>query len=351
MKPKENTLAIPSDYQEFLANLKARIRSTQIQAAVSVNQYLILLYWQIGQDILNRQKEQGWGAKVIDRLAKDLRAEFPEMKGFSTRNLKYMRAFAEAYPEKTFVQAAPAQITWYHNTTLLDKVSSPDERIWYIHKTIENGWSRDVLVHQIESGLYKRQGKAITNFNRTLPASQSELAQQLIKDPYIFDFLGIGEEARERELEGALLSQLSKFLLELGIGFAFVGRQYHLEVGGDDYYIDLLFYHVRLRFYIVIELKIGEFQPEYAGKVNFYLSAVDDLLRHPDDRPSIGLILCKARNRVVAEYSLRDMSKPIGVSEYRLTEALPEDLENNLPDIQALEAELEKVDVPAEEKN
>ncbi len=351
MKPKENTLAIPSDYQEFLANLKARIRSTQIQAAVSVNQYLILLYWQIGQDILNRQKEQGWGAKVIDRLAKDLRAEFPEMKGFSTRNLKYMRAFAEAYPEKTFVQAAPAQITWYHNTTLLDKVSSPDERIWYIHKTIENGWSRDVLVHQIESGLYKRQGKAITNFNRTLPASQSELAQQLIKDPYIFDFLGIGEEARERELEGALLSQLSKFLLELGIGFAFVGRQYHLEVGGEDYYIDLLFYHLRLRCYIVIELKIGEFQPEYAGKVNFYLSAVDDLLRHPDDRPSIGLILCKARNRVVAEYSLRDMSKPIGVSEYRLTEALPEDLENNLPDIQALEAELEKVDVPAEEKN
>lgn len=340
MKPKENTLAIPSDYQEFLANLKARIRSTQIQAAVSVNQYLILLYWQIGQDILNRQKEQGWGAKVIDRLAKDLRAEFPEMKGFSTRNLKYMRAFAEAYPEKTFVQAAPAQITWYHNTTLLDKVSSPDERIWYIHKTIENGWSRDVLVHQIESGLYKRQGMAVSNFERTLPRLQSELAQQLLKDPYVFDFLGLGEEARERELEDALLTQLSRFLLELGVGFAFVGRQYHLEVGGEDYYTDLLFYHLRLRCYVVIELKIGEFQPEFAGKVNFYLSAADDLLRHPDDKPSIGIILCKTRNRVIAEYSLRDMSKPIGVAEYRLTMALPDELKDSLPDIPTLETQL-----------
>lgn len=332
--------ALPPNYVQFLTDLKSRIRSAQLKAAVSVNQEMILLYWQIGADILIRQKEEGWGAKIIDRLAADLRLEFPEIKGFSTRNLKYMRAFAEAYPEKTIVHQLGAQIPWRHHCVLLDKISSHDERVWYIRKTIENGWSRDVLVHQIESGLYQRQGKALTNFERTLPKAQSELAHQILKDPYSFDFLGLGEEAKERELEDALLAHLSKFLLELGLGFAFVGRQYHLEVGGEDFYIDLLFYHLRLRCFIVIELKIGEFQPEYAGKMNFYLSAVDDLLREFKDQPSIGLILCKTKNRVVVEYSLRDTSKPIGIAEYRLTSVLPEELKNNLPDSNALESQL-----------
>lgn len=335
-----NLIALPAKYVEFLKGLKARIRSAQLKAAVSVNREMIVLYWQIGSDIVARQKKEGWGTKIIDRLAADLRLEFPEIKGFSPRNLKYMRAFAEVYSDKLFVQQLAAQIPWYHNCILLDKISNAEERIWYIHKTIENGWSRDVLIHQIESGLYKRQGKALTNFERTLPKPQSELAHQILKDPYSFDFLGLGEEAKEHELEDALLAHLSKFFLELGVGFAFVGRQYFLEVGGEDFYIDLLFYHLRLRCFIVIDLKIGEFQPEFAGKMNFYLSAVDDLLRQSDDQPSIGLILCKTKNRVIAEYSLRDTSKPIGVSEYRLTSILPKELQNSLPDSTALENQL-----------
>jgi len=262
------------------------------------------------------------------------------MKGFSPRNLKYMRAFAEAWPDEPIVQEALAQITWYHNLTLLEKVKDPAERLWYAHQTIEHGWSRNVLVHQIESRLYERQGKAITNFERTLPAPQSDLAQSLVKDPYIFDFLSLGPEVQERDLERALLNHLRDFLLEMGKGFAFVGSQYRLEVGGDEFFIDLLFYQLRLRCYVVIELKVGEFKPEYTGKMNFYLSAVDDLLRHPEDRPSIGLILCKSQNRLIAEYALRDISKPMGVATYRLTSALPAELQEKLPSIEELEKEL-----------
>jgi predicted nuclease of restriction endonuclease-like (RecB) superfamily len=251
-----------------------------------------------------------------------------------------MRAFAEAWPDELFVQQVAAQLPWFHNCVLLDKLTTSSEREWYASKAIENGWSRNILVHQIDTRLHLRIGEAQTNFARTLPPPQSELAQQVLKDPYTFDFLGLGEEARERDLQRALIEHLRAFLLELGLGFAFVGSEYHLEVGGQDFYLDLLFYHFRLRCFVAIDLKIGEFQPEYAGKMNFYLSAVDDLLRGEHDHPSIGLILCRARNRIIDEYALRDLSKPIGVSAYQLTQALPESLKGSLPTIEDLEAEL-----------
>jgi predicted nuclease of restriction endonuclease-like (RecB) superfamily len=331
---------IPRDYGDFLRELKDRIRQAQLRAALSVNRELVLLYWRIGRDILERQKLHGWGAKIIDRLAVDLRTEFAEMKGFSPRNLKYMRAFAEACPDESFVQQVAAQIPWFHNCVLLDKVKDSAEREWYAHQTLRNGWSRNVLVHQIESGLHKRQGKAVTNFSQTLPPSQSDLAKQILKDPYNFDFLTLGDAARERDLERALLDHLRDFLLELGVGFSFVGSQKLIEVGGEDFYIDLLFYHLHLRCYVVIDLKMERFKPEHAGKMNFYLSAVDDLLRHPDDKPSIGLILCKTKNKLIAEYALRDTRKPIGVSAYKLTHSLPKQIKGQLPTIEELEKEL-----------
>ncbi|MEK6680603.1 MAG: PDDEXK nuclease domain-containing protein [Nitrospirota bacterium] len=339
-QPLAQLIKSPSGYAKLLEDLKTKIRSAQIRAGLAANRELVLLYWEIGRQILQRQRNEGWGSKIIDHLAHDLSREFPEMKGFSPRNLKYMRAFAEAYPDKQFVQQLAAQIPWFHSCVIMDKVRIPSEREWYIRQTIQHGWSRNILVHQIESGLYHRQGKALTNFDRTLPAPQSELAQQILKDPYVFDFLSIGKEAKERDLEKALLEQIRLFLLELGVGFSFVGSQYHLEVGGEDFYIDLLFYHLRLRCFVVIDLKIGEFQPEYAGKMNFYLSAVDDLLRHRDDHPSIGIILCKTKNKVIAEYALRDTRKPIGVSGYKLTETLPKNLKGELPSIKELQGSI-----------
>ncbi len=328
---------IPEGYDEFLGDLKERIRSAQVQAVLAVNRELVLLYWSLGRDILQRQKQQGWGAKVIERLSADLRSSFPEMKGFSRTNLLYMRAFAEAYSDEQIVQQVAGQIPWFHNCTILDKVKNPTERLWYIQQTIQHGWSRNVLVHQIESGLYRRQGKATTNFERTLPKPQSELAEQLLKDPYNFEFLSLGKDAHERDLERGLIDHIRDFLLELGVGFAFVGSQYHLEVGGQDFYIDLLFYHLQLRCYVVVELKMSDFQPEFSGKMNFYLSAIDDLLRHPDDQPSIGIILCRGKNQAIAEYALRDLNKPIGVSAYQLQNALPEQLKSSLPTIEELE--------------
>jgi predicted nuclease of restriction endonuclease-like (RecB) superfamily len=332
----------PEGYDEFLQNLKQRIRTAQVKAVFAVNRELILLYWQIGRGILQRQREAGWGAKIIERLAADLHREFPGMTGFSRTNLLYMRAFAAAWPEEPFVQQVVGQIPWGHNLRILDLVKTPQERQWYIYRAIEHGWSRNVLVHQIESGLYRRQGKALTNFQATLPAPQSELAQQVLKDPYNFDFLTLTEDAREKELESGLLEHLRKFLLELGVGFAFVGSQYPLEIGGEDFKLDLLFYHIRLRCFVVIDLKMGPFKPEHAGKMNFYLAAIDDLLRHQDDQPSIGIILCKSKNAIIAEYALHDATKPIGVSEYRLTTSLPSNLRGNLPTIKELEAELKK---------
>jgi len=339
-------LSIPGDYPKFLNDLRERIHKAQVKAALSVNSEMVMLYWSIGRDILNRQKKQGWGTKVTQRLSEDLKTSFPHMKGFSARNLVYMQTFARAWPKKQFTQQIAAQIPWHHNCVILDKITSSQEREWYIRATIEYGWSRPVLVHQIETDLYKREGKAITNFSRNLPKPQSELAQQILKDPYNFDFLNLGKDVEERELERGLLKHLKDFLIELGVGFAFVGSQYHLEVGGDDFYIDLLFYHLKLRCYVIIELKATKFQPEYAGKMNFYLSAADDLLRHPDDQSSVGIILCKTKNRVVAEYALRDTRKPIGVSAYKLTESLPEKLKGMLPTIKELESELKGIKTP-----
>jgi predicted nuclease of restriction endonuclease-like (RecB) superfamily len=332
--------SLPDSYSTLLQELKQRIQQSQSRASISVNRELVLLYWHIGQDILVRQERENWGAKVIDRLAVDLKKAFPEMKGFSPRNLKYMRAFAGAWPDEEFVQQAVAQIPWGHNVRILDYVKEHRVREWYVRATLEHGWSRDVLVHQIESGLHKRAGAAVTNFERTLPPPQSDLAQQITKDPYTFDFLMIGEDAHERGLEHGLLAHLRDFLLELGIGFAFVASQYRLEVGGSDFFIDLLFYHLKLRCFILVDLKAKEFEPEFAGKMNFYLAAVDDLLRHPDDRPSIGLIICKAKNQIIAEYALRNSITPIGISEYRLAESLPADLKGSLPTIEELENEL-----------
>jgi len=333
------------DYDTLLQALKERIQTAQVRAALAVNRELVMLYWQLGREILTRQQQQGWGAKVIERLAQDLQRAFPAMKGFSPRNLKYMRAFAETYPDEPIVQGVLAQITWYHNIALIEKLKAQTERLWYAQKTLEHGWSRNVLVYQIESNLYLRQGGAVTNFDRTLPQPQSDLAQQLIKDPYHFDFLNLGEAAQERDLEKALVAHMRDFLLELGVGFAFVGSQYRLEVGGEDFYIDLLFYHLSLRCYIVIDLKMTEFKPEFSGKMNFYVSAVDDLLRHADDRPTIGIVLCKSKNKAVAEYALRDVNKPIGISTHQLRGSLPEPLKSSLPTIEQLEMELNTVAV------
>lgn len=320
-------------YAALLDELKERIRTARLRAAVTVNQELILLYWSIGNDILARQSAEGWGTRVIDRLAQDLRRDFPDMTGLSSRNLKYMRAFAEAHRDREIVQQLVARLPWGHNIKLVEAIKDEDERLWYARQAIEHGWSRNVLAHQIDTSLFRRQGKALTNFARTLPAPQSDLAQELVKDPYSFDFLALGAEISERELENGLIDHLRALILELGKGFAFVGSQYHLEVGGQDYYLDLLFYHLRLRCFVIIELKIEDFKPEFAGKMNFYLSAVDAQLRHADDAPSIGIILCKGKNEVIVEYALRDSQKPMGVAEYRLSTALPERLQAELPTV------------------
>lgn len=332
--------SLPDDYDAFLNDLKERIRTAQIRAALAVNKELILLYWQIGQDILARQRQQGWGAKVIQKLAKDLKKTFPDLKGFSRTNLLYMRAFAEAYPDEEFVQQLAGQIPWFHNCVLLDKVKDDIERQWYIQKTIENGWSRNVLVMQIETNLYQRQGSAITNFKQTLPQTESDLAHQILKSPYNLEFLNLHEEARERELEQALVRHMRDFLLELGVGFSFVGNQYRLEVEGDEFWIDLLFYHLKLRCFVVIELKVTEFKPEYSGQINFYVNVVDDLLRHPDDQPTIGIVLCRSKKKTVVEYALKGMNQPIGVSTYHLGDKLPEQLQESLPTVEQLEMEL-----------
>ncbi|MEP0920079.1 PDDEXK nuclease domain-containing protein [Leptolyngbya sp. DQ-M1] len=330
-------------YEAFLTDLKHRIRTAQVKAAIAVNRELILLYWQIGRDILIRQQTEGWGTKVIERLAKDLKREFPDIKGFSLRNLKYMRAFAEAYADEQFVQQAAAQIPWFHHCVLMDRVKDAQARLWYIQQTGANGWSRAVLEMQIESNLYQRQGGAVTNFAQTLPQPQSDLAQQLVKDPYNFDFLTLGNAAQERELERGLLAHIRDFLLELGAGFSFVGSQYPLTIDGQEFRLDLLFYHLKLRCYVVIDLKTTEFQPEFSGKMNFYVAAVNVTLRHPDDQPTIGIILCKSKRKTVAELSLQGMTQPIGISTHRVgtDTPIPDQLKSILPTVEQLEIELE----------
>lgn len=353
------------EYLQFLLDLKTRIKTAQVQANLSVNAELIQLYWDIGSRILDEQKARGWGAAVIPQLAKDLRNDLPEVKGFSERNLKYMLAFVSEYQDSVIVQQPVAQlggstdsnqvpqsalqrtlsflarIPWGHHIILMEKIKKLEVRLWYMDQTLQHGWSRNVLHLQIESGGFQRRGRAITNFDRTLPPVQSGLASQTLKDPYIFDFLTLQNDFRERELETGLLEHLTQFLIELGSGFAYVGRQVRMEVGNEDYYVDLLFYHLKLRCYVVIDLKKGVFLPAYAGKMNFYLNVVDDRVRNPEDKPSIGLILCQDKNRVVAEYALRGIDKAIGVSGYQLTRALPPDLKSSLPTIEEIEAELE----------
>ncbi len=333
-------VSAPEGYANWLGELKSRIHSAQQRAALAINRELVLLYWQIGCDILQRQVEQGWGAKVIERLAHDLRIAFPDMKGFSPRNLKYMRAFAEAWPDASFVQEVLAQLPWYHQLALLDKLPGPETRKWYAAKAIEHNWSRNVLVMQIETRLLERSGRAVTNFEAHLPAPQSDLARESLKDPYRFDFLGLTDQAQEREIENALVRHVTEFLLELGAGFAFVGRQVLLDVGGDEFFIDLLFYHLKLRCYVVIELKGGKFKPEHLGQLGFYLTAVDRQVKSEQDNPTIGLLLCKSKNKVVAEYALGDKSQPMGIAEYKLLESLPEELQTSLPSIEQIEREL-----------
>lgn len=336
---------LPGEYGTLLADLKQRIATARLQVTLAANSAMVLLYWDIGRSILQRQANEGWGAKVIDRLSADLRETFPDMKGLSPRNLKYMRAFAEAWPDQAIVQQLAAQIPWFHNCLLLDRVHDPADRRWYIQATIANGWSRHILALQVENKAHLRQGKAVNNFALTLPPADSDMAAQVFKDPYLFDFLGTADPRREREVERALVDHIQNFLLELGAGFAFVGRQVHLEFSDDDYYLDLLFYHLKLRCFVVVELKVVPFEPEFVGKLNMYLSAVDDLMRHPDDKPTIGLLLCKGKNRIKAEYALRDFGKPIGVADWKkqLTEKLPADLKSSLPTVEEIEAELNPV--------
>lgn len=335
---------LPEGYTGFLVEIKEQIKQERLKAVISANSALVLMYWNIGRSILNRQNREGWGAKVIDRLSVDLKYEFPEMNGFSSRNLKYMRKFAECWPDISIVQELLAQISWYHNLALLEKLKDQNLRLWYAHQSIENGWSRNILAMQIESKLHKRIGQTANNFEIALPPDDSDMANQIFKDPYLFDFLGTAEVRKESELENKLIEHLEKFLLELGQGFAFVGRQVHMEVGGDDFYIDLLFYHLKLRCYVVVELKSGKFCPGHVSQLTMYMNIVDDMLRHPDDKSTIGLLLVKEKNHLVAKYALMANKKPIGVAEWeqQITDSLPENLKPSLPSIEEIEKELDK---------
>jgi predicted nuclease of restriction endonuclease-like (RecB) superfamily len=340
MKPTQAKAALPEGYADWLKQLKTDIASARQRAALAVNAELVHLYGRIGRDILLRQEAQGWGAKVIDRLARDLKDAFPDMRGFSSRNLKYMAFFVQHCPDGQFGQQPAAQLPWFHIVTLLTKLDNAVEREWYALQSVQQGWSRITLELNIKNRLQQRQGGAVTNFEARLPATDSALAHDTLKDPYLFDFLGLGDDAHEREIENGLIRHITRFLLELGAGFAFVGRQFRLEVAGDEFFIDLLFYHTRLKCYVVVELKATAFKPEHAGQLNFYLAAVDAQIKADDDKPTIGLLLCKQQNRLVAEYALSGIEKPIGVAEYQLLRDLPETLGRNLPSIAEIEAEL-----------
>lgn len=333
------------DYRTFIQDVKLRIQTAQIKAAVAVNEELLHLYWDLAERIVVKQHESAWGDGFLGQMSRDLQTEFPEMKGFSVRNLKYMRQWFRFWSaEPSIGQQLVAQIPWGHNLVIISKIKSVDQAVFYVQKTIQNNWSRAVLTHHVESGLYQRDGKAITNFQATLPAPQSDLARQTIKDPYHFDFLTLREKHDEQELEEALVNHVTRFLLELGAGFSYIGRQYRLEVAGDEFLIDLLFYHVRLHCYVVVELKAVKFKPEFAGKLNFYVSAVDGTLKTDQDNPTIGILICKSKNDTVVEYALKDIHKPIGVSEYIITQNLPDELKSSLPSIEEIEAELEGAD-------
>ena len=339
---KEIELGSSKEYIEVISSLKTKIKEVQLKAAISVNKELMHLYWHIGTTIIGKQQESDWGSGFIEKIAKDLRSTFPEMRGFSLTNVKYMVKFAKEYPDFLISQQVVDQIPWGHNMLILYRLDNIDSRIWYVKKTIENGWSRNVLLHCIDSDLYERQGRAITNFKNTLPSPHSDLAHETLKNPYCLDFLTLRDRFDEKELEDGLLNHIQKFLLELGAGFSFVGRQVCLNIDGKDFFIDMLFYHLKLRCFMVIELKATEFKPEFIGKLSFYLTAVDELLKHQDDKPTIGLILCKTKSKIIAEYAVRDNKKPIGIAEYetRIIESLPEDLKGSLPTVEEIEEEL-----------
>jgi predicted nuclease of restriction endonuclease-like (RecB) superfamily len=347
-----NTLLLDRAYKDWLVEVKQKIRSSQLRSAIAANVALIEFYWDLGRMIVEKQEQSEWGDKIIEQLSFDLKSEFPDLKGLSRSNLSYAKQFynfyfshivQQAVGQTQFIQQLVGQIPWGHNILIFTKVKNISEACFYISKTIASGWSRDNLAIQIKSNLFSRVGKSITNFKQTLPQPLSDLAQQTLKDPYIFDFLTLTAETKERDIETQLVQQVTKFLLELGKGFAFVGRQYHLEIGGSDYYIDLLFYHIHLKCYVVIELKNTKFIPEYAGKLNFYLSAVDSLLKQDSDISTIGILLCRDKNNLEAEFALRDIGKPMGVSEFQFTEILPENLKGSLPTVEELEAELKKL--------
>jgi len=334
--------ALPEGYSEWLGDLKRRIQAERLRITLASNTAMVQLYWDLGQRVLEKQDQEGWGARVIDRLATDLRSAFPDMKGFSARNLKYMRAFAAAWADRAMMQRTVAPLPWRHIIALLEKLKSPSERHWYADQARKHGWSRDVLAVQIEAKAHLRHGMAQNNFPATLPPPDSDLAVQVFKDPYLFDFLGTDAPRREAELQRGLMVHLQKFLLELGQGFAFVGQQVHLELGDQDYYLDLLFYHLKLRCYVAIELKARPFEPGDGAQLGVYMHAVDKLLTHRDDRPTIGLLLVRTKNRVLVEYTLAGSRQPISVSQWetQLTHQLPEDLRGSLPSIEDIEAEL-----------
>lgn len=349
---------IDKKYSTWLKELKSKIRSVQIKAAVKVNTEMLNFYWELGADIVEKQSAAKWGDGFLGKLSQDLMTEFPDMRGFSLSNLKYIKQWYLFYSahesigqqlvgrlKKANVQQLVAQIPWGHNLVIISKIKDTNEALFYVQKIIQNNWSRAVLTHQIESGLYGREGKAITNFKATLPLPQSDLARQTLKDPYSFDFLTLREKHDEKELEDALINQIAGFLLEMGSGFSYIGRQYRLEINGDEFFIDLLFYHIRLHCYIVVELKVVKFKPEFAGKLNFYVSAVDSILKTEQDNPTIGILICKSKNKTVVEYALKDIHKPIGVSEYLITKNLPDEFKSSLPSIEEIEAELEGGDV------
>lgn len=343
-KVTETGVFLTAEYAKTLGDLKHQIQEAQIRAAVSVNRELIRLYWSIGALIISKQSNHGWGEKIVARLANDLRNAFPEMKGFSLTNVKYMAQLAKEYPDFLIGQPPAGQITWSHNIVLLQKLDNREERTWYAKKTIENGWSRNMLKIWIENNLYHREGKAISNFKDTLPLPQSDLAQQMTRDPYCFQFLSMEANFREMELEKGLIDHVQKLLSEFGRGFAFVGRQCRFEIDGDEFVIDLLFYHTTLHCYIITELKAVQFKPEFAGKMNFYLGAVDRLLKKENDNPSIGLILCTSKSKIQVEIALQDIRKPIGVSDYivEIQKSIPKELISSLPTIEEIEEELKK---------
>ena len=341
--PVGDTLAnLPTNYPSFLSEVLHMVQERRQVAIQKVNVEQILLYWQIGKQISIKQENEGWGAKVIDRLSQDIKSQFPMLKGFSPRNLKYMVKFATIWDDIEFVQRTVAQIAWGTNCTLMDKLKDHNARIWYAQKTLENGWGRDMVGFRIDAKEYDRNGKSINNFPKMLPPFNSDMAEQSFKDPYLFDFIGLDTPKREAELESRLLEHLEHFLIELGQGFAFVGRQVHLELGDQDFYADLLFYHLKMRCYVVVELKNGQFKPEHISQLNLYRAVIDDKMRHENDNETIGLLLVKNKNDLVVEYSLNGYNKPIGVAswEQKISQSLPENMVSALPSIEELEHEL-----------